>query len=119
MIMLLQLHLINKRFEESIEVLGEAIRLAPDFVCAIGQKLFIEFQQFLAFNDTPNVNRILRGIVDFVVKCDPSTKCHFLEFEKLIEKYNHSNELILLFFQVRIGGVILEKHSKVDFQTRS
>ncbi|XP_017490960.1 PREDICTED: mitochondrial import receptor subunit TOM70-like [Rhagoletis zephyria] len=81
-----QLHIINKDYDAAMKDLVSAAELDPKFSCAIGQKLYIEYQQLLMINDIAKKNAALK------------------EFEMAIEKFPKSNELLLLFFQVLLSN---------------
>lgn len=56
-----KLHIINKDYEAAIQDLEKAIELEPEFACAIGQKLYIEYQKLMMINDFINKNRVIKG----------------------------------------------------------
>lgn len=58
-----KLHIINKDYEAAIQDLEKAIELEPEFACAIGQKLYIEYQKLMMINDFINKNRVIKGKV--------------------------------------------------------
>lgn len=61
------MHIINKDYDAAMKDLVSAAELDPKFSCAIGQKLYIEYQQLLMINDIAKKNAALKGIVCFVL----------------------------------------------------
>ncbi|KAJ6216945.1 hypothetical protein RDWZM_008102 [Blomia tropicalis] len=81
-----QMHLISKSFENAINDLNKSIEFDPNFACAIGQKLYIEYQQSMMLNNFIKKNSIIE------------------EFEKAVNKFPKSNELLLLYFQILLSN---------------
>nr|XP_027197095.1 mitochondrial import receptor subunit TOM70-like [Dermatophagoides pteronyssinus] len=80
-----QMYIVQRKYEESIQDLKRSIELDPSFVGAIGQRLFIKYQQSIMTNNFIGKEQILQ------------------EFKSQIERFSTSNELSLLYFQILLS----------------
>ncbi|OTF79882.1 mitochondrial import receptor subunit TOM70-like protein [Euroglyphus maynei] len=60
-----QMHIVQRKYEESIQDLKRAIELDPSFVVAIGQRLYIKYQQSIMTNNFLGKDHILQGAYHF------------------------------------------------------
>lgn len=55
------MYIVQRKYEESIQDLKRSIELDPSFVGAIGQRLFIKYQQSIMTNNFIGKEQILQG----------------------------------------------------------